>query len=235
MSHLTASQQRRYSVVSSQNVQAAILPRDVKATSSIAAKLRELSQITAILLVSGPPELRYQCRVRITSPLFRPTLLQAAEIHWARPNPAGDWLLGCRFDAPIDDGTFREVVESGVVNRRSSVRERSRIPVQVQLQPAKTRVAATVSDFSEGGLCLTLCGDVAAESTRHVCVYGVVEGNEVRLSLKIRWSLSVGPNRLVGCQFTRASDYLILRKLHLATQTEMLDDVLRPATPVAHR
>lgn len=229
MANLTANQQRRYSVVNSQGVRAAILPRDAHISGRIDAQLRELSQITAILMVSGPPALRYQCRVEITSPKFQPTLMQAAEIHWARPNPAGDWLLGCRFDAAIDDALFREVVESGVVNRRSSVRERTRIPVQVQLQPSKTRVSATVSDFSEGGLCLTLSGTNSPESTRHVCVYGVVEGQEVRLSLKIRWSLSVGPNRLVGCQFTRAADYLILRKLHLATQNEMLDDVLRPA------
>jgi hypothetical protein len=232
MANLSANQQRRYCVANSQWVQAAILPRDLNLSGNIPAQLREISQVTAIVLVSGPPELRYQCRVEITSPRFRPSLMLASEIHWARPNSAGDWLLGCRFDAPIDQATFREVVESGVLNRRSSVRERSRIPVEVQLQPSKNRVAATVSDFSEGGICLTLSGSSAAESTRHLCIYGVIDGQEVRLSVKIRWSLSVGPNRLVGCQFARESDYLILRKLHLATHNEVLD-VLRPATASA--
>lgn len=233
MANLTAHQQRRYCIANSQWVQAAILPRDAKLAGNIPAQLREISQVTAIVLVSGPPELRYQCRVQLDSPRFRPSLMLPAEIHWARPNPAGDWLLGCRFDAPIDDAEFREVVESGVLNRRSSVRERTRIPVQVQLQPSKNRAAATVSDFSEGGICLTLSGSSAAESTRHLCIYGVIEGQEVRMALKIRWSLSVGPNRLVGCQFARDSDYLVLRKLHLATQNEGLDDVLRPATAAA--
>lgn len=233
MANLSAKQQRRYYVVNSQWVQAAILPRDLHSSGSILAQLRELSHVTAILLVTGPPDLRYQCRVQIASPRFRPVLTLAAEIHWARPNPAGDWLLGCRFDAPIDEASFREVVESGVVNRRSTFREHSRIPVQVQLQPSKSRETATVNDFSEGGLCLTLSGDCATDSTRHVCVYGVVDGQEVRLSLKIRWSLSVGPNRLVGCQFTRDSDHLALRKMHLATHNDMLDGMLRPASVAA--
>lgn len=232
MANLTASQQRRYCVVNSQSVQAAILPRDAQLTEDIPAVLREISQITAILLVKGPPELRYHCLVKLTSQRFQPALVLPAEIHWARPNPAGDWLLGCRFDAPIDDDTFAVLVNSGLLNRRSSARERSRIPVQVQLQPSKVRSPATVSDFSEGGLCLTLSGTSAAETTRHVCMYGVVDGKEVRLALKIRWSLSVGPNRLVGCQFTRDADYLLLRKLQLATQTETIDHG-RPVAPTA--
>ncbi len=219
----------RYAVVNPELVHAAILPRDPQSPGTIFSELRELAASAAILLVTGPPELRYQCRVLLKSHRFRPTLLLPAEIHWARPNPAGDWLLGCRFDAPIDEAVFREVIESGVLNRRSSVRERSRIPAQVQLQPGKGRVTAIISDFSEGGLCLTLPGTVVPECNRHVCVYGVVDGEEVRIPLKLRWSLSVGPNRMVGCQFMRQADYPVLRKLHQATQNEPLTSALRPA------
>jgi len=227
-------EQRRFTPVNPELVYAAILPRDPRVPGSIQAELREFSQQAVILLVTGPPELRYQCRVQLKSHRFRPVLLAPAEIHWARPNPAGDWLLGCNFDAPLDTVEFKEVIDSGVMNRRGSSRERSRIAVQVQLQPTKERIPTTISDFSEGGVCLAVSGAQGADCSRHVCVYGVVEGREVRIPLKTRWSLSVGPNRLIGCQYMRAADHDVVRQLHQASQQQPLYDVLRPGSKAMH-
>ena len=224
---MSSPQQRRersYTLVNTELVQAEILPRNPQIVGGVTAEVREISQATVKLLVTGPPELRYECRIVLKSHRFKSAMHLPAEVHWARPNPAGDWLLGCRFDEPLSDATFQELINSGVLNRRNSVRERSRIPVQAQLHPGKPRLPAIVSDFSEGGLCLTV-GD-EPQGTCHVCVFGSILGQEVRIPLKIRWTLSVGPNRFIGCQFMRTIDYQSLRKLHLATQKQPLDEYL---------
>ena len=211
-----------YALVNVELVQAAILSIDPKSIDSIPAELREISQIGAKLLISGPPELRYECRISLASHRLKPTLLLPAEIHWARPNPAGDWLLGCKFKTPLDDRSFQRWVDSGVLNRRKSVRERSRIYVGVQLQTGRPRLPAIVSDFSEGGLCLTT--SEAPKNTREVYVFGSLHGDEVRIPLKVRWNLSVGPKQMIGCEFAQVSDYQILRRMHLATEQQTLTE-----------
>jgi hypothetical protein len=222
VTNLPLRRQRRYSLVNPELVQAAILPKDSTAPGEVVAELREISKLGAKLLVTGPPELRYECRISLKSHRLKRVFDLPSEIHWARPDAAGDWLLGCRFATPLSDEAFQDFLDSGVLNRRSSVRERSRIPVQVQLQPGQARLPAIVSDFSEGGLCLTT--SEAPHSTRHVCVFGSISGREVRIPLKVRWTLAVGPNRFAGCQFMRAADYQVLRTLHLQTQQEPLNE-----------
>jgi hypothetical protein len=222
MSQSTDRRRPCYALVNVELVQAAILPMDPHSVDSIPAELREISQVGAKLLIAGPPELRYECRISLASHRLKPALLLPAEIHWARPNPAGDWLLGCHFEAPLDDGLFQRWVDSGVLNRRKSVRERSRIYVGVQLQAGKPRLPAIVSDFSEGGLCLIT--SEAPKNTREVCVFGSLLGQEVCVPLKVRWNLSVGPRQMVGCEFAQSTDYHVLRRMHLATEQQTLTE-----------
>jgi hypothetical protein len=217
-----------YVLVNVELVQAAILPVDSQLLDPIAAELREISQRGAKLLIQGPPRLRYECVVSLASHRLKPTLMLDAEIHWARPNPAGDWLLGCHFKTPLTSELFQQWVDCGVLNRRKSVRERSRIYVGVQLQVGKPRLPAIVSDFSEGGICLIT--SEAPKNTREVCVFGSLLGEEVCISLKVRWNLSVGPKHIVGCEFARGSDYKILRRMHQATQQGTLTE----HSPVRH-
>lgn len=216
--------QRRYTLVNPELVQVKIAFDETVSAAGVAAELREISKTDVKLLVMGPPELELECRIMLTSHRFKSALEMPAEVYWARPNPAGDWLLGCHLATPLSDEKIEELINSGVLNRRSSVRQRSQIPVHAQLQAGRPRLAAVVSDFSEGGLCLTVPEDLP--STRHVCVFGSVHGQEARIPLKIRWTLSVDPKRLIGCEFMRPADYQILRKMHLATQKQPLEDRL---------
>jgi hypothetical protein len=224
MSNAQTRRQRRYTLVNPELVQAEILFAESGSAEGVTAELREISQSDVKLLVMGPPELQLECRIVLKSHRFKSPLVLPAEVHWARPNPAGDWLLGCHLATPLADEKIQELIDSGVLNRRSSVRQRSRIPVQAQLQAGMPRLSAIVSDFSEGGICLTIAE--AAQGTRHVCVFGSVLGQEARIPLKIRWTLPVGPNRLIGCEFMRPADYQILRKMHVATQKQHLAEHL---------
>jgi hypothetical protein len=210
---------RSYALVNPELVQAAIRTRDGRDVS-VVAELREISQRGARLLVSGPPDQLCACQISLSSHRIKSPLLLAAEIEWVRPNPAGDWLVGCRFDVPVPSDAFQELIDSGVLNRRASARERTQIDVSVQLEPLQPRLLAIVSDFSEGGLCLTV--GAAPEPTRHVCVFGAVKNREVRIPLKIRWVLASLPNYFVGCQFMRRADYQVVRAMHLESEQQSL-------------
>jgi PilZ domain-containing protein len=221
---------RSYKLVNPELVQASIRFKQPQ-SSAMPAELREISPNGAKLLLSGSPEQLCACEILLSTHRFKHPLLLNAEIEWVRPNPAGEWLVGCRFDKPLSDEVFQELIDSGVLNRRASVRERSKIPISVQLQPHRPRQPAIISDFSEGGLCLTVGS--APERTRHVCLFGVAMGREVRVPLKIRWVLPALPNHFVGCQFMRRADYQVIRSMHLQMVQQSLREQSRAVTSLS--
>jgi hypothetical protein len=155
-----------------------------------------------------------------------------AEIGWARPNPAGNWLVECEFLARLSDAEFSELASSGLLERRSAVRFQTRINVDVEWQPEGGRLPGIVRDLSEGGLCL-MTSQPPVQS-RDVHVIARVSSDEVRIRLKTRWSLSVGENHLVGCQFTSGRDFHFLRTLQPASN-EQFTEYSRGGKPLHDR
>jgi hypothetical protein len=113
----------------------------------------------------------------------------------------------------MSETAFAQLMASGLLERRAAVRYQTRIPVQVQWMPGKTRVSGIVRDLSEGGLCLCLVTREAPPDTRDVRAIVTTARGEVSLALKIRWSLQVGTEYLIGCQFVHGKDFETLRKL----------------------
>ena len=147
---------RAYPLVHPEWVEATILPYDDSRDEGCQAELREISLASAKLLVSGPPELPCRCRLRlVSSKLARPFVVQA-EIGWARPNPAGDWLVECEFLSRLTERPFETLLSSGLLERRAAVRFQTRIAVGVQWAPGEARAFGIVRDLSEGGLCLMM-------------------------------------------------------------------------------
>jgi hypothetical protein len=213
MSTLLTNCDRSYPIVHSERVEAAILSGEGESTNLCVAELREISPASAKLLVQGPPELSTRCRVRLSSSKLSETLEIPAQIDWVRPNPAGDWLIECEFRPHMSEAAFGKLLASGLLERRSAVRHQTRIPVQVQWLPGQARVSGIVRNLSEGGLCLCLVTREAPPETRDVCMTVNTARGEVPLALKIRWSLEVGLDYLIGCQFTCSEDFDVLRKL----------------------
>ena len=58
----------------------------------------------------------------------------------------------------------------------------------------------------------------APRPSRDLSVIAATPRGEVALRLKVRWSLGVGPNHLVGCQFVDVNDFHTLRKLPVALE-----------------
>ncbi|MBI3836982.1 MAG: PilZ domain-containing protein [Planctomycetia bacterium] len=205
-----------YTVINPKLIEATVLPREPERPDSYAAELREISPTGAKLLVTALPELEYECRISLASPSLDCALVALAEVHWIWPNLAGDWLLGCGINPPLSDASFKNLLDSGLLERRFARREPIRIPVQVQLQPGEPRVPATVHDLSDGGVCLTMRWTPPA--TRDVCIFASVSASEVRIPLKLRWSTHVGLEYFVGCEVIRYADILLLRKMQPTDQ-----------------
>lgn len=218
MSTLLTKGDRSYPLIHSNLVRTTIVPCEGKPKEGCAAQLREISLASAKLLVQGPPELSTRCHVQLVSSKLSRPLEIPAQIGWVRPNSAGDWLVECEFQPRMSEVAFAELLASGLFERRAAVRLQTRIAVEVQWLPGRARVPGIVRDLSEGGLCLCLVTKEAPPKTRDVCVFVTRSQGETALSLKIRWSLQVGPDYLIGCQFTCGEEFNVLRKLQPARE-----------------
>ncbi len=207
---------RSYPLVHPELVDAMVFPEPTSSEAEpFAVELREISPASAKLLMAGPPQLPSRCRLRLnSSKLARPLELNA-EIGWARPNLAGDWLVECEFLARMSESRFDAVLASGLLERRSAVRYQTRIPVHVEWTLGENRLSGLVRDLSEGGLCLMTSMSPAG---RVVYVIATAPNGEAALKLKVRWSLGVGEKHLVGCQFIRGEDFYLLRNLQPTAQ-----------------
>lgn len=207
---------RSFPIVHPEMVDAMVFPEPASSDAEpFAVELREISPASAKLLMSGPPQLPSRCRLRLNSSKLSRTLELAAEIGWARPNLAGDWLVECEFLARISEARFNDVLASGLLERRSAVRYQTRIPVGVEWTAGQNRLKGLVRDLSEGGLCLMTS---MPPEGRVVHVIATTPQGEAVLTLKVRWSLGVGENHLVGCQFIRGEDFYLLRNLQPVAQ-----------------
>lgn len=212
MSTLMANCDRAYPLVHAEMIETTIVDRDGESTADCPAQLCEISPSSAKLVVQGPPELSARCRVRLVSSKLAEALEFPARIDWVRPNSAGDWLVECEFQPRLAEEDFGLLLASGLLERRASVRYQTRIPVDVQWLPGAARISGTVRDLSEGGLCLCLVTREPPPETREMRVFASTPQGEAPLALKIRWSLQVGPDYLIGCQFVHGRDFETLRK-----------------------
>lgn len=233
MSTFTTRCDRSFPLVHPELVQSRLVAEEDDSSSlGLPAELREISPSSAKLLVAGPPQLPSRCRLRLLSSKLMRTLEIPAEIGWARPNPAGDWLVECEFLTRLSDSQFAEIASSGLLERRSAVRFQTRISVGVEWTPEQGRLAGIVRDLSEGGLCL-MTSQPPVQS-RDVHVIARVSQDEVRIRLKTRWSLSVGENHLIGCQFANGHDFHLLRTLQPAAN-EQFNEYSRGGKPLHER
>lgn len=219
MSAILTTCDRSFPLTHPELVEAVLLPQDrADSSGGVPAELREISACSAKLLVAGPPMLPSACRLRLISSKLMRTLEISSEIGWARPNPAGDWLVECEFRARLTDAAFAEITSSGLLERRSAVRFQTRIAVNVEWTPGQERIAGIVRDLSEGGLCLMTGQPPQSQRTVQVILAG--PQTEHVLRLKVRWSLGVGNNHLIGCQFIHGEDFYLLRKVQPTTQQQ---------------
>jgi hypothetical protein len=234
MPTLSTKCDRSYSLLHPELVEARILSGEADSGEGCTAELREISPDSAKFLLQGPPQLSTRCRIRLCSSRLKQTLEIPAQLDWARPNSAGDWLVECEFQPPISEASFADLLASGLLERRAAVRMQTRIPVQVQWLTGGAWVSGIVRDLSEGGLCLCLVTREAPLAARDVSVIAGTSKGEVTLGLRIRWSLQVGCDYLIGCQFVHTEDFEVLRRLQ-PTARDHLHEHSRGGKPANER
>ena len=205
---------RSYPLVHPELVEAVLFPYDAELTGGcLPAELREISPASAKLLVAGPPKLPSRCRLRLVSSKLMRTLEIPAEIGWARPNPAGDWLVECEFSQRTD--RMRQFAELAVQRlARTTLRGALSNPHcrGGRMDPgARPRSRHRARSFRRWAM--PDDQPAAAAIPERACHRARRQQGEAILRLKVRWSLSVGQNHLIGCQFIRGEDFFLLRKL----------------------
>jgi hypothetical protein len=206
----------QYALIDPKLIEVTILPQSAQGSVRCFAELRDISRVSVTVLCTGQPELQPGCRISLASPKFDGVLVVPVEVNWVRPNPAGDWLVGCQIDPPLSSAYLKKLLSSGLLVRRSAPREPTRIPVQVQMQSEGPRLPALVRDISTGGLCLATSR--TPETTRHICIFASTPEREVQIQLEVCWSMRAERECFVGCKFVQPADYAELRKVRPTTE-----------------
>jgi hypothetical protein len=224
---------RYFSIIDPTWVRAVMFPAGRQQRDGSAVELREISATGVVLLIAAPPKLQGAYQISLTSRKLREPLEFEVRIEWMQPNAGGVWQVGCVIQHPLDDHAFARLLSSGVLERRSTPREPARIPVEFQLSPTRPRIQALVRNISEGGLCC-LTTSCPPESTREVCIFASPEDAEIRIPLKVRWSMPAGSEYFIGCQFVRSTDFAVLRRLQSLHTDTPCPGVSPTVPPVLH-
>jgi hypothetical protein len=210
MAHPSTLRVRCYTVLDPKRIKISITSQDT--SKPLPADLVEISPISAMLLLSAPPAIKGECQISLTTEKLASPLMIPARVDWMRPNAAGVWQLGCAIEPALDPATFKKLITSGLLERRAAPREPVHIPVEVQLVADSPKIKAIVRNISEGGLCC-LATNCPPQQTRIVTMFVVDSGREIRMQLKVRWSMQAGGDHFLGCQFVRQSDFAVLRRI----------------------
>ncbi len=223
MSKQSASE-RYFAVIDPRSVRARIFPAGTHTGAGLAAQLKQISPVGAVLLLAEPPKFQDNCQIEIDGDrLNRPCRVQA-RIDWLRPDPAGSWHLRCAIEPRMCEEEFRRLLSSGLLERRAAPREQSRILVDIQLALGGPRVAALIRNISLSGVCC-LATSCPPEGTRHINIFATSGGDDFRIPLKLHWWTQAGSEYFLGCEFARKADFAILRQL----QSEQTDEQLSAA------
>lgn len=210
-----STSERYFAVINPMSVRVRILRLGANSERSEWAQLKQISPVGAVLLLAEPPTIQGGCQIEIVSDrLVQPFLIQA-RIDWLRPDPAGSWHLRCAIEPKLSEQDFRRLLDSGLLERRSSPREQARILVDIQLAPGGPRHSALIRNISLSGVCC-LATSCPPEGTRHINIFATSDGNDCRIPLKVHWWTQAGSEFFVGCEFVRKCDFNILRQLQLA-------------------
>jgi hypothetical protein len=210
----SAARERCYSVLDPKRIRVSIASIETASAKAHEGELKEISPTGAVLLLAVPPALKGICEISLSSDKLKRPIVFSAQVDWMRPNPAGLWQVGCVLQQPLAASTFKKLLNSGLLERRAAPREPVRIPVHLQLEHSTERIPAMVRNISEGGLCC-LATHCPPQETRNVYMYLSDSEGEVKMPLKVRWSMQAGGDHFLGCQFVRQNDFATLRKLQL--------------------
>ncbi len=221
--------ERYFAVINPASIRARILPHGHDSDAGEWAQLKRISPVGAVLLLAEPPKIQGGCQLEIVSDRLQQPLLIQARIDWLRPDPAGSWHLRCAIEPKLNERDFRRLLDSGLLERRSSPREEARILVEIQLAPGGPRFSALIRNISLSGVCC-LATNCPPEGTRHINIFATNDGTDCRIPLKVHWWTQAGSEYFLGCEFVCKNDFAVLRQLQLDQgDAQLVEAHARPA------
>jgi len=187
----------RYHVYAPHLVDISIQQADGRVSQTIDAKLLDLSQGGAKLLLSAPLLYDKTAELALRSAELKLDLIVSAEVCWMRPADQGHWHLGCSFVPELPIGVLEKLFAGGIIERRVASRLPQRLPVTAVWEGPPATMPAYVWDYSEGGFCLLS----PCKAGRQVTVAPEPVSEDVSVRGRTQWELEMAGGFIAGCRF----------------------------------
>ncbi len=125
-------------------------------------------------------------------------------VRWTVPGHDG-WVCGCQFKTQLENAFLDDLARVGVLERRENLRFDIAVDCVVRVEGTPDEYSATLVDYSNGGVGITIDGEVPVGRKALLQVDGP-DGSPIRFFTHIQWCQS-GPSRYkAGLRFLRDSD-----------------------------
>ena len=142
------------------------------------------------------PEMR-AALIRVEDPALDVRIQAVGEVRWSRQATMQSWAMGIRFAKPLGQATLEQMVGAGKIDRRSSQRQQTLIPVNLRRQFGKPSVSkANIHDVSGSGL--RLWTDLNLDADEQIVVS---LPNDSAIMLKTVWCAEANDGYETGCVF----------------------------------
>ncbi len=165
-----------------------------------AAELVDLSQSGVKLNV--PQEIRSDrlIRLKVTIKELGMEFYVAGSVCWCRPSLDGAWLVGCSLRPGFPPRLLERLAAFGHSDQRGGEQGLSGAELLVCSEDGEDWEPAQVQKFARGGVC------ILSDRTRNLGERLSFKINQLRLSSRVQWQLSVGENYVIGCSFSNERD-----------------------------
>lgn len=127
----------------------------------------------------------------------------ALAARWSVPLATDGWSVGCVFTDQMAAGIMDELAGSRYLERRRDDRIPADVSCRVAMEGAAEHAEGIIRDFSRGGICLAVPGDVVVGDKLRV----KLPTSAQPLFVRVRWSRVTGSEQLVGCRAIMDEDY----------------------------
>lgn len=169
---------------------------------SLAGRLLDLSRDGAKLLVPSKVEIGDAVGLNIHFDKLAQPISTAGTASWTGYQGPEEWIFGCSLAEELPADLFRQIKDSGCLERRADSRKAIDVVGEVTfLKQADTSFNVQITDWASGGFCVHVAqplefGDeilLKVKTAKNFCVH---------IPAEVRWNKRVVGGYSVGCRFT---------------------------------
>jgi hypothetical protein len=179
---------------------------------AVSAELLDISTGRAKLQTEVAIPMRDIVMLQLQVPELNRTMTVSGEVCWVSPTSEGKWMLGCWFRPHVPVEVLDEFAQHAILERRHHDRKQVTLRTMARFELSQQQSPVWIFNVSAGGFCcLTHRDGVPGE--RIVLTVQPVDGREIPLRVKAQWQVETNEGVVLGCEFSKPSDYDVLRHL----------------------